>query len=133
MTACPFYIPAFEYSDARSPAIQKCFLCYHRISKGEVPACASECPVEAITFGKRNELIKLAGDRMRSKPDKYIDHIYGEHEAGGLDWLYISSVSFKELDFPSNLGATPYPEFTREFLSSVPLVITVWLVILIGL
>jgi ferredoxin len=125
MTACPFYIPAFEYFDAGSPAIQKCFMCYHKISKGEVPACATECPVEAITFGKRNELIKLARDRIRNEPSKYIDHIYGEQEAGGTDWLYISGVPFKELDFPCNLGTTPYPEFTREFLSAVPLVLVV--------
>ena len=123
MTACPFYIPAFEYFDAISPAIQKCFMCYHRITIGEVPACATECPVEAITFGKRSELLKLARDRIRVKPEKYIDHIYGEHEAGGTDWLYISGVPFEELGFPGDLGVTPYPELTREFLSGVPLVL----------
>jgi Fe-S-cluster-containing dehydrogenase component len=126
MTACPFYIPTFEYFDNGSPAIQKCFMCYHRISKGEVPACATECPVEAIAFGNRNDLLKLARDRIRSSPDKYVDHIFGEHEAGGTDWLYISGVPFEELGFPDDLGTTPYPEFTREFLSSVPLVLVAW-------
>jgi len=133
MTACPFYIPAFEYFDAGSPAIQKCFMCYDRISKGEVPACATECPVEAITFGKRSELLKLARDRIRNKPEKYIDHIYGEHEAGGTDWLYISSVPFEELGFPHDLETTPYPELTREFLSGVPLVLMVCPALLGGL
>ncbi len=123
MTACPFYIPAFEYFDASSPAIQKCFMCYDRISEGKVPACATECPVEAITFGKRSELLKLARDRIRNKPEKYIDYIYGEHEVGGTDWLYISSVPFEELGFPRDLETTPYPELTREFLSVVPLVL----------
>ena len=132
MTACPFYIPAFEYFDAGSPAIQKCFMCYHRISEGEIPACAIECPVEAITFGKRSELLKLARDRIRNKPDKYIDHIYGEHEVGGTDWLYISSVPFEELGFPCDLGTTPYPELTREFLSGVPLVLVAWPALLGG-
>ncbi|MFC1942896.1 4Fe-4S dicluster domain-containing protein [Chloroflexota bacterium] len=123
MTACPFYIPAFEYFDAGTPAIQKCFMCFDRISEGEVPACATECPVEAITFGKRSELLKLARDRISNKPEKYIDHIYGEHEVGGTDWLYISSVPFKELGFPSDLETKPYPEYTREFLSDVPLIL----------
>ncbi len=126
MTACPFYIPAFEYFDAASPAIRKCTLCYHRISRGIIPACAEACPVEAITFGKRSELIRLARDRIRNEPDRYIDHIYGEHEVGGTDWLYISGVPFEELDLPVNLGTTPYPEFTREFLSAVPLVLVAW-------
>ena len=133
MTACPFYIPAFEYFDAGSPAIQKCFMCYHRISEGEIPACATECPVEAITFGKRSELLKLARDRIRNKPEKYIDHIYGENEAGGTDWLYISGVPFEELGFPTDLGTTPYPELTREFLSGVPLVLIAGPAILGGL
>ncbi len=133
MTACPFYIPAFEYFDAGSPAIQKCFMCYNvRISKGEVPACAVECPVEAITFGKRSELLKLARTRISRESGRYLDHIYGEYEAGGLDWLYISGVSFEELDFPCNLGTTPLPEFTREFLSVVPPVLVIWPALLGG-
>ena len=132
MTACPFYIPAFEYFDARSPAIQKCFMCYHRISKGEMPACAVECPVEGITFGKRSELLKIARNRISNAPDKYIDHIYGETEVGGTDWLYISGVPFEAIGFPSDLGTTPYPELTREFLSSVPLVLAAWPALLGG-
>ncbi len=126
MTACPFYIPAFEYFDARSPAIRKCTLCYHRLSEGIIPACAEACAVEAITFGKRNELIKVARDRIRAEPDKYIDHIYGEHEVGGTDWIYISGVPFEELELPMDVGTTPYPDFTREFLSAVPLVLVAW-------
>lgn len=127
MTACPFNIPTFEYFDAGSPAIQKCFMCYHsRISKGLIPGCAEACPVEAITFGKRNELIKIVRDRIRSAPDRYIDHIYGENEVGGTDWLYISGVPFAELDLPQDAGTTPYPQLTKEFLSAVPLVLVVW-------
>jgi Fe-S-cluster-containing dehydrogenase component len=133
MTACPFYVPAFEYFDAGSPAIRKCSMCYDtRIQKGEVPACATECPVEAITFGKRNELIHLARDRIGRHPGRYIDHIYGEHEVGGTDWLYISEIPFEQLDFPGDLGTTPYPELTREFLSAVPLVIAIWPALLGG-
>lgn len=127
MSACPFYIPAFEYFDPLNPRIQKCYMCYEtRISKGEVPACAAECPVEAITFGKRSELIELARERIRNDPDRYIDHIYGEQEAGGTGWLYISGVSFAELGFPADLPPTPLPEFTRDFLSVVPLVLVAW-------
>jgi len=126
MTACPYYIPAFEYFDAGSPAIRKCTMCYHRISEGLAPACASVCPEKAVVFGKRSELITLARDRIRGEPDRYIDHIYGEHEVGGTDWLYIAGVPFEQLDLPTNLGTTAYPEFTREFLSAVPLVLIAW-------
>ncbi|MFH0768727.1 MAG: 4Fe-4S dicluster domain-containing protein [Chloroflexota bacterium] len=127
ISACPFYIPAFEYFDARTPAIKKCLMCYdNRIRQGEIPACAAECPVEAITFGKRNELLKVARKRIESNPKRYIGSIYGEYAAGGTDWLYISGVPFEELGFPTNLGSKPYPELTKEFLSAVPLVLVIW-------
>jgi Fe-S-cluster-containing dehydrogenase component len=132
LIACPFYIPTYEYDDPLTPRVQKCFMCYHRIVEGKVPACAVECPVEAIAFGKRSELIRLARERIRKYPNRYIDHIYGEYEAGGTDWLYISGVPFEELDFPADLGTTPYPEFTKEFLSFVPLVLVVWPALLGG-
>ena len=123
MTACPFYIPAFEYSDALRPAIRKCTMCTHRLAEGLVPACAEVCPVGAIAFGKRDELITLAREKIRREPDRYIDHIYGEHEVGGTDWLYVSGVPFEEIGLPANLGVAPYSEYTSDFLSAVPLVL----------
>ena len=130
--ACPFDVPAYEYSEAFRPKVQKCFMCSHKIAKGETPACSAVCPVEAISFGRREQLIGIARERIKNKPERYIDHIYGEHEVGGTGWLYISRVPFEELGFNTNLGKTPYPEFTREFLSTVPLVLVVWPALLGG-
>jgi Fe-S-cluster-containing dehydrogenase component len=131
--ACPFYVPAFEYSSAFDPKIQKCFMCYQqRITKGLVPACAEACPVEAITFGKRSDLIKQAWLRIWDNPDKYIDHIYGEKEAGGTGWLYISGVPFSKLDFQMDVGTTSYPKYTKDFLSMVNLTLVSWPALLGG-
>lgn len=132
MVSCPFYIPTYEYSSVLEPRVRKCTMCYGRISQGLRPACAEACPVEAITFGNRSDLLKLARERMRLKPGRYVDHIYGESEAGGTSWLYLSGVPFEELDFPTDLGTTPLPEFTREFLSFVPLVLVAWPTLLGG-
>lgn len=132
MIACPFYMPAYEYHNPTSPKIRKCTLCYERIKSGGVPACAAACPNEAITFGKRSELIKLARERMLKNPGKYQDHIYGVHEAGGTSWLYLSEVPFASLGFPTNLGVRPFPEYTRGFLSAVPVVFVVWPALLGG-
>jgi Fe-S-cluster-containing dehydrogenase component len=134
MTACPFYVPAYDYFDPLTPQVRKCTMCYTtKILKGEVPACAKICPKEAITFAKRSELIKLAREKIRTNPDRYIDHVYGEHEAGGTSWLYISGVPFEQLDFSVDLGVTPFPEFTRGFLSLVPAVLMIWPALLGGL
>jgi Fe-S-cluster-containing dehydrogenase component len=133
MIACPFYIPAYSYDDPYRPAVRKCTMCFDRITQeGGVPACAEYCPKGAITFGKRSDLITLARDQISREPEKYVNHIYGEHEAGGTCWLYISPKPFKELGFRTDIGSTPYPELTKGFLSAVPLVLTIWPAALMG-
>lgn len=133
MTACPFYVPAYEYNDPFSPEIKKCTMCYDtRVSKGGIPACVEACPMEAMTFGRRDDLIRLAKKRIIEHPDRYIDYIYGEREVGGTSWLYISGVPFEKLGFPMDLGTKPYPELTRGFLSMVPGVLVIWPALLGG-
>jgi hypothetical protein len=132
MVACPFYAPAYDYFDAFTPKVQKCTLCIDRIREGKKPACADICPRETITFGKREDLIQLAREKIRSHPDRYINHLYGEHEVGGTSWLYLAGTEFNNIGFDTNLGTTPYPMLTRGFLSTVPLVLTIWPVMLAG-
>jgi Fe-S-cluster-containing dehydrogenase component len=132
MIACPFGIPKFEYEKAL-PYVQKCSLCIHRLREGKPPACASICPSGAIRFGKRGELLEIARTRIYQNPDRYVHHIYGEHEVGGTGVLYLSAVPFEKLGFPTDVGETAYPEFTRAFLSAVPFVLTLWPPFLMGL
>lgn len=133
MIACPFSMPAYEYSEPFTPRVRKCTMCHARFTRdGEIPACAKICPEEAITFGLRTELIKLAQDKIRANPKRYVDRIYGEQEAGGTNWLYVSPVPFEELGFPANVGEKPYPELTKGFLSAVPLVLVMWPMLLMG-
>lgn len=133
MVACPFRIPAYSYDEPFAPAVRKCTMCFEKFTKeGEVPGCAKMCPEEAITFGKRKDLISLARAKILHAPDTYVDHIYGEHEAGGTCWLYVSPRPFEELGFRSDIASTPYPELTKGFLSAVPLVLTIWPALLIG-
>ncbi|MHC4063335.1 MAG: 4Fe-4S dicluster domain-containing protein [Planctomycetota bacterium] len=133
MVACPFFIPTYTYDDPYRPAIRKCTMCFDKISReGGVPGCAKICPEEAITFGKRSDLVSLAHEKIRHNPDKYVDHVYGEHEVGGTCWLFLSPRPFEEVGFRTDLGTTPYPELTKGFLSSVPLVLTIWPALLMG-
>src|SRR3974377_326231 len=60
VVACPYgarYItPADEDTPANTPGVaDKCTWCYHRISRGQRPACVEICPVGARRFGDANE------------------------------------------------------------------------------
>lgn len=124
MVSCPFDVPKFEYNSA-VPRIQKCQMCWDRVVEGKQPACVANCPAGALTFGRRSALLDLAKQRVYAEPDKYVHHVYGEHEAGGTSWMYLASVPFEQLGFRTDLGTTAYPVYTKEFLYAVPVVLTV--------
>lgn len=126
MVACPYYVPAYDYNSALEPRISKCTMCVDRVKHGRPTACSEICPTGALTFGKRSDLINVARERIMKNSDKYIDHIFGEHEAGGTSWLYISGVPFEHYGFPSHMQKAPMLENTKGFLSTVPLVFTIW-------
>jgi len=132
MVSCPFDVPKFEYHSA-NPKIEKCNMCYSRLTEGKVPACVENCPAEALVFGKRRDLIKEARKRIVENPDKYVDHIYGEHEAGGTGFLSIAAVPFDELGLNTTLQSKSYPELSKGFLYSVPTIFVLWPAILLGI
>jgi len=134
MAACPFNIPAYEYDDPFTPKVTKCTFCFDRIrNQGGVPGCVEICPVEALIFGKRSELVDLAHEKIMNNPDRYVNHVYGEHEVGGTSWMYISPRPFEELGFRTDLGTTPIPQYGRGFLSLVPIIAVTCPVICMGL
>ncbi len=117
--ACPFGIPRYEW-DKPLPKVQKCILCYEkRVRQGKEPACTSVCPTGATIFGSREELLAEAQKRIRNDPQRYVDHIYGQREAGGTSVLYLSSVPFGELGFKTGLSSNPYPKLTWKVLSKL--------------
>jgi formate dehydrogenase iron-sulfur subunit len=145
MMACPFGVPTYEWSKA-VPYIKKCKFCANRIggewfdenlngramSEEEIlryklclgqPICIKTCSSGALKFGDRDELIAEARSRIAANPSKYINHIYGEREAGGTSWMYISGVPFGDLGFPENVGERPYPSYTETALESVPVLV----------
>ncbi len=110
MVACPFQIPAYEYAEPLVPRVMKCNFCLEKTAAGELPACAKSCPEEAITFGRRVDLLKIAHARIEEQPKAHrsrpplLDHVYGEHEVGGTSWMYLSRVPFTDvglLDLPA--------------------------------
>jgi Fe-S-cluster-containing dehydrogenase component len=132
MVSCPFDVPKFEYFSP-NPKIEKCDMCYERLKEGKIPACAEGCPTEAIVFGSRRELLAEARKRIHDNPGTYYDHIYGEHEAGGTGYLYLSAVPFEELNFKTTLQKSSYPALTKGFLYAVPSIFVLWPALLLGL
>ncbi len=101
MVACPFELPKYEYDNVLTPEVRKCTFCSNagHPNKGGVPACVQACPKECLTYGKRSELLARAHAKIKSHPDVYTDHVYGEHEVGGTSWLYLSGVPFEKIGF----------------------------------
>jgi Fe-S-cluster-containing dehydrogenase component len=105
--ACPFDIPKFQW-DRALPQIVKCDLCRNtNLKEKGIPACAETCPTGAIRFGKRAELLQEARARLQEHPEKYQPHIYGEHEVGGTNHLYLAAVPFKQLGLPALESEAP--------------------------
>ena len=60
LVACPYgaryIVPDGEAMPAGTPGVaDKCTFCYHRITRGQLPACATVCPVGARVFGDLND------------------------------------------------------------------------------
>ena len=125
MIACPFQVPAYQYDNALDPQVRKCTFCHERVAtEGRVPACVEICPNEALRFGRREDLIAAAHAKIRDYPERYFDHVYGEHEVGGTSWLYLSPVDFKHTELPK-LDSEPVAKRTEKiqhgiFKSFVP-------------
>jgi len=132
MVACPFGVPTFEWNDGLTPEIRKCMFCIERLREGELPACVSNCPSGALKFGTRDELLKEAHARIAANPDHYINHIFGEHEAGGTAWLYMSDTPFEKLGFRTDVTKREVPAYTWDIMTKLPAVVGSLAVVLTG-
>ena len=77
-------------------------------------------------LGHRKELIEIGHERIRQRPEKYVDHIYGEKEVGGTAWMYLSSVPFDQVGFDTSLQSEPIIANVKDFLGMVPMVLAIW-------
>jgi len=140
MLACPWDVPTAEWNN-RASKISKCTHCADRADQpvpiafngkpvsGDVgkrfaesiaiPACVKACPADALRYGTRDEMLRLARQRIADRPDRYVDHVYGEKELGGTSVLYLSAVPFAKLGFPT-FGEKPFPIYTAKALGAVP-------------
>jgi formate dehydrogenase iron-sulfur subunit len=107
---CPWHIPQRQtgvglYLDllpsfAGNGVMFKCDRCYNRIETGGLPACIEACPEDVQKIGPRREIVKEA-HAIAKDIDGYI---YGEHENGGTNTIYISPVPFEALNASTDEG-----------------------------
>ncbi len=119
MMACPYGIPRYDW-DQPVPYVRKCIMCYERLLDGGQPACTEACPTEATIFGDRKELLAEAHRRIKENPDKYINKVWGEHEIGGTQVLYISDIDLSCLTYGRPLDDKPLPSRTTAAMHAVP-------------
>jgi len=79
---------------AGNGVMYKCDRCYDRLEQGELPACIEACPMDVQKIGPRDEIIAEA-HRLAREIGGYI---YGEHENGGTNTIYVSPVPFEALE-----------------------------------
>jgi len=97
LVACPYgaryMVPAGGATPKGVSGIaDKCTFCYHRITRGQLPACAEVCPVNARIFGDLNDAtspvsVALSEKRVRvmkpglgTRPRVYYTGLEGEVE-----------------------------------------------------
>jgi Fe-S-cluster-containing dehydrogenase component len=85
--ACPY---GARYLDPRSKTADKCTFCYHRITKGLMPACVEVCPTQARIFGELGKLstplnrmmrqsnIQVLKGHMNTEPKVFYSQLDGE-------------------------------------------------------
>ncbi|MEJ2689349.1 MAG: hydrogenase 2 operon protein HybA [Deltaproteobacteria bacterium] len=143
--ACPFGIPQFEWART-NPQIRKCQLCRHRFQEGKYSACCEYCPTGASIFGPVKALREEAQRRLthpageeydfpvqrvdakftsKRPMSRYVNHLYGLHEAGGTQYMLLAGIPFQELGFNPNISDEAYPELTWAYIKKVPPLIAV--------
>lgn len=134
MNACPFWVPTFDWDRGLldGALIRKCNMCAERQAEGKQPACVEACPTGAVVFGTRGELLARAKELIAKHPDRYVNHVYGEHEVGGTSVLLLSGVPFEELGLPEP-GYTPLPLLPEKVMSGIIPFALSWAAVLSGI
>ena len=119
---CPFDVPR---TNPELGVVEKCTLCADRITQKPIvvgnfngdtynaqfeiknvfqynqhnllePACVETCPTDALKWGPRNEIVRMA----REKAAKTGGFVYGLEEAGGTNVIYVLKRPPEELGLP---------------------------------
>jgi len=86
--------------------MNKCDRCHNRTAQDEVASCIEACPEEVQIIGPRPEIVAQA----HARASEIGGYIYGGHENGGTNTLYVSTVLFETLNAAIEKGpGRPHP------------------------
>lgn len=93
--ACPYKVPRFDFEKR---VTRKCHMCYNRtpLLNYMKPACVAACPVGALHFDYKHEIIKEAKRRIQQRGGA--SYLMGLTEAGGTDMLTILPTKPQDLN-----------------------------------
>lgn len=109
---CPFDIPRYDTDPFTGQKVMnKCDFCQDRVTNGEMPACVTACPTDALEYGTFQELVEKAHDRVAQLKDRFPKaNVYGDTEMGGTHYIYVLT------EEPSVFGLPEQPK-TSELVS----------------
>jgi formate dehydrogenase iron-sulfur subunit len=104
ISACPYNIPR---RDDATGTLNKCDMCIDRVHAGLVPMCVKTCCTGAMNFGEREDMLKLAKERL--------DKVKAESPQAGLETLIVcDSGNACELLDADDLGVIYLVSMPRE-------------------
>ncbi|MDE7169916.1 MAG: hypothetical protein K2N67_06940 [Mucispirillum sp.] len=115
-TNCTFGVP---HVDPETKKSTKCNLCIDRVEKyiendydpKYMPSCAKTCTADAILFGTREEMVKIANDRVAVLKEKYPDactyNVDTDNSIKGGAMMYVLTQKPSVYGLPDNPELAP--------------------------
>lgn len=88
VSGCPFDIPRFN-ADTRK--VYKCNMCIDRVEAGLEPACAKTCPTNAISWGTKEDMVRLGEQQVERLHARGLTNavLYDPPGVGGTHMMYV--------------------------------------------
>jgi formate dehydrogenase iron-sulfur subunit len=102
-SGCPFNVPKFNPTTKK---VYKCTLCSDRVGQGLEPACIKACPTGCLHFGTKDDMLDLAGKRVKQLQDHagFKDAgVYDPQSIGGTSVVYV----LHDIKNPEKYGGLP--------------------------
>jgi formate dehydrogenase iron-sulfur subunit len=121
--SCPFHVPQLQVNSGLTgnAKASKCTFCQDRVSQGLRPYCIQSCPVGALDWGGREEMLVKASDRVEVlKAGIFPEaNLYGEAQLGGLGRLYVLLAPPTAYGLPQDPGFPASAVLLKKILQPV--------------